>query len=43
MKKSLIALAVAGAFAAPAFAASSNVDFYGQFRVSVDHLNNSLG
>ncbi len=43
MKKSLIALAVAGAFAAPAFAASSNVDFYGQFRVSVDHLNNSIG
>lgn len=43
MKKSLIALAVAGAFAAPAFAATSNVDFYGQFRVSVDHLNNSLG
>jgi len=40
MKKSLIALAVAGAFAAPAFAASSNVDFYGQFRVSLDHINN---
>ena len=43
MKKSLIALAVAGAFAAPAFAASSNVDFYGQFRVTVDHLSNSIG
>jgi predicted porin len=40
MKKSLIALAVAGAFAAPAFAASSNVDFYGKFRISLDHLNN---
>ena len=39
MKKSLIALAVAGAFAAPAFAATSNVDLYGQFRISVDHLN----
>ena len=29
MKKSLIALAVAGSFAAPAFAATSNVDIYG--------------
>ncbi len=38
MKKSLIALAVAGAFAAPAFAATSNVDVYGQVRMSVDHL-----
>lgn len=37
MKKSLIALAVAGAVAAPAaFAASSNVDIYGIFGVSVD-------
>lgn len=44
MKKSLIALAVAGAFATPAaFAASSNVDFYGKFRVSVDHTDNSIG
>lgn len=43
MKKSLIALAVAGAFAAPAFAASSNIDFYGKFRVSVDHINNGIG
>jgi predicted porin len=43
MKKSLIALAVAGTFAAPAFAASSNVDFYGKFRVSVDHIDNSVG
>lgn len=39
MKKSLIALAVAGAFAAPAFAASSNVDIYGTIRLSVDHVN----
>ncbi len=37
MKKSLIALAVAGAFAAPAFAATSNVDVYGTIRMSVDH------
>lgn len=37
MKKSLIALAVAGAVAAPAaFAATSNVDIYGIFNVSVD-------
>lgn len=43
MKKSLIALAVAGAFAAPAFASSANVDFYGKFRVSVDHINNGIG
>jgi predicted porin len=39
MKKSLIALAIAGVVAAPAFAATSNVDIYGQFRVSVDHLS----
>ena len=30
MKKSLIALAIASAFAAPAFAATSNVDIYGK-------------
>lgn len=37
MKKSLIALAVAGAVAAPAaFAATSNVDVYGIFGASVD-------
>ncbi len=35
MKKSLIALAVAGSFAAPAFAASSNVDIYGVLNVGV--------
>ena len=35
MKKSLIALAVAGAFATPAFAATSNVDIYGKLHVSV--------
>jgi len=39
MKKSLIALAVAGAFAAPAFAASSNVDIYGKLRMSVDYVD----
>jgi len=36
MKKSLIALAVAGAFAAPAFAATGNVDVYGIVSVAVE-------
>jgi predicted porin len=35
MKKSLIALAVAGAFSAPAFAATENVDVYGKMHVSI--------
>src|SRR5574340_348666 len=35
MKKSLIALAVAGAFSAPAFAATENVDVYGKLHMSV--------
>jgi predicted porin len=35
MKKSLIALAVASAVSAPAFAATSNVDVYGKLHVSV--------
>jgi len=39
MKKSLIALAVAGTFAVPAMAATSNVDIYGKVRASVDHIN----
>lgn len=39
MKKSLIALAVAGAISSPAFAATSNVDIYGQFDVSVDYTS----
>lgn len=39
MKKSLIALAVAGAFAAPAFAATSNVDIGGYMNFSVDYLD----
>jgi predicted porin len=38
MKKSLIALAVAGVVAAPAFAATSNVDVYGTIRMSVDNV-----
>lgn len=40
MKKSLIALAVAGVFAAPAaMAATANVDVYGKLRFSVDHVD----
>jgi len=39
MKKSLIALAVASAISSPAFAATSNVDIYGQFDVSVDRTS----
>lgn len=39
MKKSLIALAVVGAFAAPAFAATSNVDIGGTVNMSVDYLD----
>src|SRR5512139_2804236 len=41
MKKSLIALAVAGAFAAPAFAATENVDVYGKMHVSVSVFDNT--
>ncbi len=39
MKKSLIALAVAGAFAAPAFAATSNVDISGKIAVGVESVS----
>lgn len=39
MKKSLIALTVAGLFAAPAFAASGNVDVYGKLRVSLSYID----
>jgi predicted porin len=42
MKKSLIALAVAGSFAAPAFAATSNVDIYGVLNVSVNSVNDGV-
>jgi predicted porin len=36
MKKSLIALAVAGAFATPAFAATANVDVYGRMHFAIE-------
>ena len=39
MKKSLIALAVAGVVSAPAFAATANVDVYGKMHVSVSMFN----
>lgn len=39
MQKKLIALAVAGMFAAPAFAATSNVDVYGQINMSVESVD----
>jgi predicted porin len=42
MKKSLIALAVAGAFAAPAFAATENVDVYGKMHVSVSMFDETV-
>ncbi len=42
MKKSLIALAVAGLVSAPAFAATANVDVYGQVRLSVDSVDGDL-
>jgi predicted porin len=41
MKKSLIALAVAGAFAAPAFAATSNVDVYGVLNLAIESADMS--
>jgi predicted porin len=42
MKKSLIALAVAGTFAAPAFAATENVDVYGKMHVSVSLFDENV-
>jgi predicted porin len=42
MKKSLIALAVAGTFAAPAFAATENVDVYGKLHVSVSVFGENI-
>ncbi len=39
MKKSLIALAVASAVSAPAFAATSNVDIYGKLHMSVSYFD----
>lgn len=41
MQKKLIALALASAFAAPAFAATSNVDVYGVLNVSIDRVDSN--
>lgn len=41
--KKILAIAIATAFAAPAFAATSNVDVYGTLSVSVDSLSNGSG
>ncbi|OYW39054.1 MAG: hypothetical protein B7Z35_05405 [Hydrogenophilales bacterium 12-61-10] len=45
MKKSLIALAIASAVSAPAFAATANVDVYGRMAFSLDYVdtNNLVG
>jgi predicted porin len=42
MTKKILALALASAFAAPAFAATSNVEIYGLFRGSVDFVNDDF-
>ena len=42
MQKKLIALALASAFAAPAFAATSNVDIYGSINESIERVDNGL-
>lgn len=42
MQKKLIALALASAFAAPAFAATSNVDIYGVMNLSVERIDSSV-
>ena len=42
MQKKLIALALASAFAAPAFAATSNVDIYGVLNVSIDRVDSNV-
>lgn len=42
MQKKLIALALASAFAAPAFAATSNVDIYGVLNMSVERIDSGV-
>lgn len=41
--KKILAIAIASAFAAPAFAATSNVDIYGVIGVSVDYVDGGSG
>lgn len=40
MMKKILAVAIVSAFAAPAFAATANVDVYGVFGMSIDSLSN---
>jgi len=40
MMKKILAAAIVSAFAAPAFAATANVDVYGNLHLSVDYLDN---
>lgn len=42
MKKSLLALALAGAASTPVYAATANVDVYGKFNVSVDIVDRDI-
>ena len=41
MKKKLIAVAIATAFAAPAFADNSNIEFYGKVNLDVESVSNN--
>lgn len=43
MMKKILAVAIASAFAAPAFAATANVDIYGTASVSVDYVDGGSG
>lgn len=43
MMKKILAVAVASAFAAPAFAATANVDIYGTAAMSVDYVDGGSG
>jgi len=42
MMKKILAVAIASAFAAPAFAATANVDVYGQINLSVENVDNGV-
>ncbi|MHB1052425.1 MAG: porin [Thiobacillus sp.] len=43
MMKKILAVAIVSAFAAPAFAATANVDIYGTFAPSVDYVDGGSG
>ncbi|MBT9591546.1 MAG: porin, partial [Thiobacillus sp.] len=43
MMKKILAVAIVSAFAAPAFAATANVDIYGVIGVSVDYVDGGSG